>query len=90
MEGKKRYFLTVEWCNIGRRGIFSSAEGNAFSKDTEHTYEEMWDILDCFFMILSPKSLPFDEQELKEYSKWYPLAEFSNQYGIALKSELEK
>ena len=84
-EMNKRYFLTVDWCNKGHRGIFSGMCGNAFPKDDRpHTQDEIWDILDCFSMILSPESLEFAEDELSKYNKWYPLAEFSNQYGIAV------
>jgi len=87
MAKDKRYFLTVDWCNKGKRGIFSSATGSAFAKDSEpHDESEIWDILNCFSMVLSPKSIEFSETELKEYNKWYPLGEFSNQYGVALKA----
>lgn len=81
----KRYFLTVDWCNKGKRGIFSNKNGNAFAKDGEpHNEDEIWHILDCFSLVLSPKSIEFSEKEIKQYTKWYPLAEFSNQYGYAL------
>jgi len=83
----KRYFLTVDWCGKGKRGIFSDSKGNAFGKDTEHTAAEMLKILDCFSLILSPQSLPFSEEEIGEYTKWYPLAEYSNQYGYVLKED---
>ena len=81
----KRYFLTVDWCNEGKRGIFSNSNGNAFSKDKEpHPEAEIWDILDCFSMVLNPESKELGEDEIKAYNKWYPLGEFSNQYGVAL------
>ena len=83
-----RYFLTVDWCNKGRRGIFSNINGNAFAKDgLPHTEDEMWNILDCFSMVLSPQSIEFSQTELKKYNKWHPLAEYSNQYGVALKED---
>lgn len=86
----KRHFLTVDWCNKGNRGIFAGKTGNAFAKDDEpHTEDEIWNILDCFSMVLSPKSIEFSEDELKQYSKWYPLGEFSNEYGVALKEEVK-
>lgn len=81
----KRFFLTVDWCSQGNRGIFCNKDGSSFSKDTEHTIDDFRDILDCFYMVLSPQSIEFDEEELKEYHRWRPLAEFSNEYGIARK-----
>ena len=79
----KRYFLTVDWCNKGNRGIFCDSKGNAFGKDTKHTAEEMDEILDWFSLVLSPQSLLFSEEEMKEYTQWRPFAEYSNQYGVA-------
>lgn len=81
----KRWFLTVDWCNKGNRGIFCDNEGNTFPKDTKHDEDDIWRILDCFCMVLSPESIELSEEELKEYHLWYPLAEYSNQYGIALR-----
>ena len=83
----KRWFLTVDWCNKGNRGIFCNlSNGNAFSKeDSPHTEDEMWEILGDFDLVLSPKSLEFSEEEVAEYTKAYPLGEYSNQYGFAVK-----
>lgn len=81
----EKYFLTVDWCNKGKRGIFCSKDGGAFPKERPHTEGEIWDILDCFSMVLSPQSLKFSEEELKAYNKWYPLGEFSGVYGYATK-----
>ena len=81
----KRWFLTVDWCNKGKRGIFANKNGNSFSKETQHTEEEMWNILDAFAIILSPQSIELSEDELKEYRKFYPLAEYTNEYGIVRK-----
>ncbi len=82
----KRYFITVDWCNKGKRGLFSDAKGNTFGKDeAPHTEDEMFDVLGIFDMILNPQSIEFDEESLKQYKTWIPLAEYSNQYGIALK-----
>ena len=81
----KRWFLTVDWCNKGNRGIFCNANGNSFSQETQHTENEMWGILDAFSMILNPQSIELDEIELKEYHLYTPLAEYSHQYGIACK-----
>jgi len=81
----KRWFLTVDWCNKGKRGIFANKNGNSFSKETQHTEEEMWNILDAFAMILNPQSVELSEDDLKEYRKFYPLAEYTNEYGIVRK-----
>ena len=81
----KRWFLTVDWCSKGNRGVFCNANGNSFSQEAQHTEDEMWGILNAFSMILNPQSIELDETELKEYHLYYPLAEFSHQYGIACK-----
>ncbi len=85
----KRWFLTVDWCNKANRGIFCNANGNSFSKKTQHTEDEMWEILDAFSVILAPQSIELTEDELKEYRRFYPLAEYSNHFGIACKSRVE-
>ena len=81
----KRWFLTVDWCNKGKRGIFCTLNGGSFGKDIQHTEDEMADILGAFWIILNPQSIELDEAGLKEYHRFIPLAEYSNQYGIALK-----
>jgi len=81
----KRWFLTVDWCNKDKRGIFASRDGNAFSQETQHTEDEMGEILGVFDLILNPQSLELGEDEIKEYHRFYPLSEYSNQYGIVLK-----
>jgi hypothetical protein len=78
-------FLTRDWCNKGKRGIFCNKNGNSFSKETQHTEDEMADILGAFWMILNPQSIELNETGLKEYHRFIPLAEYSNEYGIALK-----
>jgi len=82
----KQWFLTVDWCDKGKRGIFANINGNAFGKETQHTKDEMWEILDALAVILNPQSQEISEEELKEYHRFYPLAEYSNQYGIVRKS----
>ena len=79
----KRYFLTVDWCNKDKRGIFCSREGNPFSQDHPFTENEAWNVLGAFDLILNPQSLELTKEELKTYNKWSPLAEYSNKYGIA-------
>ena len=81
-----RYFLTVDWCSKGRRGVFCDSRGNPFGKDVEHTEDEIDEILGSFSLILSPQSSLLAEEELAQYSRWVPLAEYSNFYGVALKS----
>jgi len=84
---EKRHFLTVDWCNKGKRGIFCSKDGKAFSQDHSFTEDEAWEILGPFDLILSPESLELTEEQLKEYNKWCPLAEYTHQYGIAIKGD---
>ena len=81
-----KYFLMVDWCNSGNRGVFCMADGGAFIKDQPHTEDEMFDILGPFDLILSPQSIPLTDDELKEYHYWRPLAEYSDAYGIASKN----
>ena len=81
-----RYFLTVEWCNDGQRGIFCSASGSAFPKEGEsHKLTEMHEILGPFWMILDPRSDLLSEDQVAEYTRFRPLGEYSHAYGIALK-----
>ncbi len=80
-----KYFLTVDWCNKGKRGLFCDRDGNAFNQDHPYTEDEAWDILGPFDLILDPSSIELTEEELKEYNKWCPLAEYSNRFGIATK-----
>ena len=87
---EEAYFLTVDWCNKGYRGIFCDCDGNGYRKDEEHTNLEMQKVLDVFWIILHPKSELLTEEEVAEYTYWYPLAEFSNRFGVAQKSERSK
>lgn len=80
------YFLTVEWCSNEQRGIFCNVEGQCFRKDGEpHTEGEMDRILGPFWMVLAPRSEPLTEEEVAQYTHFRPLAEYKNQYGIALR-----
>ena len=85
----KQWFLTVDWCSRGSRGVFCDTEGYAFSKNTQHTEDEMREILDVFFIVLSPKSIELSEDELMEYSQFIPLAEYSRRFGVAVKTRDE-
>lgn len=86
-----RFFLTVDWCNQGKRGIFCNQEGTAFPMDGRpHSEHEMWEILGAFDLVLNPQSIEFTEEELKEFNKWYPLAEYTDQYGYAVKPEVKE
>ena len=80
-----RYFLTVEWCGKGRRGIFCNSKGTSYSQPEEHTPLEMHDILGPFWLILKPESTLLTEEELAEHAYWRPLAEYCYEFGIARK-----
>ena len=82
------YFLTVDWCKSGARGIFCDDKGRCFRKDeTPHSAEEMAEILGPFFLVLSPESLEYSRETFPTSVKWRPLAEYSNSYGIAVAQE---
>ena len=82
------YFLTVEWCGNGQRGVFCDTKGKCFRKDGEpHTREEMHGFLGVFWMILSPKSESFTVEELAQFTSFTPLAEYSNEFGIVRRKE---
>jgi hypothetical protein len=83
----ERYFLTVDWCKQGKRGIFCSANGKAFPKDEPHTQEEMDEILGLFWLVLNPQSTLITEEEIKEYNRWTPLDEYSGAYGVARRTQ---
>jgi hypothetical protein len=84
---QSRYFLTVDWCAQGKRGIFCSRAGAPFPEDTQHTRGQIDEILGVFALILNPMSESFTEAQLKAYSRFVPLAEYSNHFGIALLRE---
>lgn len=80
----KKYFLTVDWCSKGQRGVFCDQHGRTFWKANEpHTKDEMFDILGVFELVLAPESTLLTEDELKTYNRYKPLAEYSNAYGYA-------
>jgi len=82
---KQAYFLTVDWCNSNRRGIFCKRQGQGYwKKDEPHTADEMGNILGPFDMILNPKSELLTIDQVKEYTQWIPLAEYSYEFGIAV------
>ena len=85
--GDIRYFLTVDWCKRGRRGIFCDYEGSSQPQGEKHTHEQIRKILGPFWMILSPESIPLNEEDLSEYTQWYPLEEYSGAWGIAEKEK---
>jgi len=78
-----RYFITVDRCRKGERGIFCDKEGHPFSKESPHSSEEMWEVLGLFDMILWPQSILLTKAEVAQYTTWRPLAEYSHEYGIA-------
>lgn len=82
------YFLTVDWCGKGNRGVFADRGGNGFWRDDRpHTYAEMVEILDVFAVLLNPESQPFTPDELAGYRRFVPLAEYSDAYGVVLPQE---
>jgi len=86
IEAAAVYFLTVEWCNNGHRGVFCSAGGQGFPKRGEpYTELEMQEILGPFWMLLSPESTEISVEELTLYREFHPLGEYSNEFGIARK-----
>lgn len=81
----RAYFLTVDWCNVGNRGIFTDRSGHCFRKDgSPHTEQEMQDILGPFYLVLVPQSLPMTDEELRQFNRFVALAEYSDKYGIAI------
>ena len=81
-----RYYLTVDWCGIDKRGVFCDRKGGAFCHiggpmDEDETFK----ILGAFSLILAPEWHPLTKAEMAEYKVWYPLPEYSNQYGVALR-----
>jgi len=86
MIGKARYFLTVDRCSQGQRGVFCSKDGKSFSYLVEPLGSSDADeILGPFALVLAPEWQLMTAAELAEYKTWYPLAEFSNEYGYAVK-----
>ena len=79
------WYLTVERCNSGKRGVFAQSDGTVISDETQHTQEQMQNFLGGFGIILNPQSIEITDDELREYKNFYPLAEFNEHYGIVLK-----
>ena len=80
---EKRWFVTIDWCNHDRRGIFCDRRGRASSRETEYNHKEMQDMLGPFWLILNPISIQLTADELATYKFWRPLAEYSDEFGIA-------
>jgi len=76
------YFLTVDWCNKGERGIFCDDTGKGYWLDRPYTMDEMCKILGVFWMILAPECRPFTAAEMATYRTWRPLDEYSGKFGI--------
>ena len=77
--------MTVDRCNVGRRGLFCDHLGQCFSKDAlPHTAEEMAEILGPFWLILSPESVEYTAETFPTDVLFLPLAEYSGGYGIAV------
>jgi len=81
---KQECFMTVDWCNEGRRGILCDAQGHAAHRaDRPFTIEEMMDALGPFGTILNPRNILLTESQLKAYNHWTSLEEFLDEWGIA-------
>ncbi len=88
MPNEARFFITVDWCNKGCRGIFCRNDGKTWGKDDQpHTQEEIDKSLGVFWIILKPKSELMTIEQVKERSYFVPLAEYSNEWGIAMTEE---
>ena len=82
---QQHFFLTVDWCNKGHRGIFCDARGKGhWLPDRPYTKAEMCEILGPFWLILDPECTAFTEAEMAKYTTWYPLDEYSGQFGIVM------
>ena len=80
-----RHFITVEYCGDGNRGIFCTRMGSPAVQDEAFTDKEMQGFCGAFFLILSPRSEEMDQETLSKYTHWYPLKEYQDEWGIALK-----
>jgi len=79
-----KYFLTVQWCKSGPRGVLCDRDGIGYwRRRRPHTEEEMNKKLGHFWVILDPKSEPYTFDMFKKLNKWKPLAEYRNEIGIA-------
>jgi hypothetical protein len=84
-EQEVHWFLTVDRCKQGKRGVFTDNQGKGYWKDdSPHTMDEMFEILGPFVLVLSPKSLPITLEEMNQVTDWYSLGEYSDQYGYAV------
>ena len=76
------WFLTVDWCKQGKRGLFISSRGKGIWEEHEQKQEEIFDAMDMFYLILAPESLPFVESEIVGLTgEWFPLEEYRNHWG---------
>jgi len=80
----KKYYITVERCNDGERGILCDSEGKGYCKSTQHTDEEMNKMLGHFWMVLDPKSECFTKEDFMKIKRWKSLGEYNHQLGIGL------
>lgn len=84
MNMEQVYFLTVAEGSM--RGIFCNDKGHCFhKKGGPHTVLEIQEFLGPFWRILTPRSEVFTEKQLSEFTFWFPLGEYRDQFGIAVK-----
>ncbi len=78
------WFLTVDWCRQGKRGLFTDSQGKGYWLTRPHTEDEMFALLGVFDLILSPTSLPFTIENLRVIDLWESLSEYKHHFGIAI------
>ena len=84
---KTRWFLTADFCKQGRRGVFCNSGGQPCVSDAQHTEDEMDEAFGPFVVLMNAQSVELGEAELAKYTRWEPLAEYSNVWGLAYKAE---
>ncbi|HUT57369.1 MAG TPA: hypothetical protein VNA25_05790 [Phycisphaerae bacterium] len=82
--GATRHFLTVCWCDKGPRGVFCARSGGAAVQDEPWTQAQAQEMLGPFALILGPETREMDEENLAQYNRFLPLAEYQGEYGIAV------
>ena len=81
------WVLTVDWCRMGRRGVFCSNCGDINMSRTQHTRDEMDRYIGAFWLVLDPQSVQMTVGELKRHNQYVPLGEYSHMWGIGLTPE---
>ena len=85
LNNKKKWYITVNMHGNGR-GLFSTRFGKCCVQDMIHTTKQINDVMGAFALIFIPMSEEFSEEEIEKHTKWFPLPEFNNQWGVAVKN----